>query len=1168
MNKDINLSTRLQNLWQSVTATQSVDVEDARQEYLTKVVFVLMSITILAFFIPSVIIWSLSDFDRFIITIVLMTDIPVIVGWFLTLRGYWRLTRYIPIGVCLFLGSFGFYSASFSAPFLLFFALAIVLTSMLWDIRAQWFIVGLSILTPLAIEINRTSMLPFDNLAYTLTISGAFIGIALLQSFSTNQINIALEKIQKEVIGRQLAEGALKEKEALYQAVIERSPIGISVRSPTGKLLSYNQAWQGIWAIPEKAIQDDLTRERQKLVFDEKDSYLSSLQEEIKQIYQKGGFLHAPEIKTAGSRDGSAAWVSQYFYAIKDEKGEVDHVVILTEDITARKRTDLALEKSHDEITALFEASTAISSNLSLEVVLQTVIEQIPKLLNVGGCSLSIWDPERNLVESLLDYYPGHPETQDPAGTTYDLNEFPATKQVLETRQPLTIQISDPLADKNELDLMKKEKIQTLLMLPLIARDQVVGLVELYESDEIRDFSPEEILLVQNLTNQAAIAIENARLYELAQLELIERKLAEQALLDSERSLKKAQRLAQLGSWEWNLKNNAFRFSDEGLKIHGISEGDKFNNMDAVLEGLIHPDDREMVESAASDAAGGAPPRALTYRIIRPDNSIRWISGNPPEAKEVDSGGKPTVMIGTLQDITERQLAAEAIKESEERYRLLAENASDVVWLLDLKLNLLYVSPSIERLRGFTAEETMTQKLTDVHTADSLALLLEEYSGAIAHEKSGKADPNWSRTIELEYICKDGSTVWTESIFNFVHNPDGSPYAFLGITRDIRERKQAEKKLKESEENYRNIFELAPDGIVSLDLKGMITSFNPAFIKITGYSEEAIVGKHFSKLPLVRVKDIPKYIKMFTSISKGNIPEPFEVNWLHKDGTSHYGETSIRLLKKDGKIIGILTVSRDTTDKVRANEKLKEYSESLEEMVADRTQELQTTQEKLSRNERLAILGKMAGTVSHELRNPLAAISNAIYYLKTVRPKDEKKVTEYLEIISGSVDQSSRIITDMLSLTGARQGDRANVKVSDLVEVSLERFPPPENVKVEIKLPAKLPSIFVDSHQIDLVLNNLISNAYQAMPKGGKLTIQARSNKKEKQVRVSITDTGEGILKKNMDKLFEPLFTTKRRGKGLGLVVSRDMVEANEGSIEVKSSEGKGATFTVILPTN
>jgi len=299
-------------------------------------------------------------------------------------------------------------------------------------------------------------------------------------------------------------------------------------------------------------------------------------------------------------------------------------------------------------------------------------------------------------------------------------------------------------------------------------------------------------------------------------------------------------------------------------------------------------------------------------------------------------------------------------------------------------------------------------------------------------------------------------------------------------------------------------------------------------------------------------------------------------------------------LEHEGKVYGLLTVSiprdfigdeeeqalfqevaRDIAfalhnleleeERQRAKEALKEYSERLEEMVEERTKELKDAQEALIRQEKLAILGELAGGVGHELRNPLGVMSNAVFYLKTILDKADEKTGEYLDILSSEIGNANKIVSDLLSFSRTRPAEREKITVAELVAQVLEKQPAPENVEVTTSIASDLPSVFVDPRQIDQVLTNLITNAYQAMPEGGKMTINAQAEKE--QVSLSIADTGSGISKENITKLFEPLFTTRARGIGLGLAVSRSLAEANGGSIEVESEEGRGSTFIVVLPT-
>ena len=254
----------------------------------------------------------------------------------------------------------------------------------------------------------------------------------------------------------------------------------------------------------------------------------------------------------------------------------------------------------------------------------------------------------------------------------------------------------------------------------------------------------------------------------------------------------------------------------------------------------------------------------------------------------------------------------------------------------------------------------------------------------------------------------------------------------------------------------------------------------------------------------------------------------------------------------------------DITERKRAEGALQEHSQRLEEMVDERTQELREAHEKLVRQEKLAILGQLAGGVGHELRNPLGVISNAVYFLQMTLPDADETTKEYLEMISAEVRNSTRIISDLLDFSRTRMPDREEAAVSELVAEVLKKRPPPENVEATTEIAPDLPPVFVDPRQMGQVLGNLVVNAYQAMKEGGKLTISAQAEKG--QVSLSVADTGCGIPPENMAKLFEPLFTTRAKGIGLGLMVVKNLVEANGGSIEAESEEGKGSTFTVRLP--
>ena len=246
--------------------------------------------------------------------------------------------------------------------------------------------------------------------------------------------------------------------------------------------------------------------------------------------------------------------------------------------------------------------------------------------------------------------------------------------------------------------------------------------------------------------------------------------------------------------------------------------------------------------------------------------------------------------------------------------------------------------------------------------------------------------------------------------------------------------------------------------------------------------------------------------------------------------------------------------------------RLQAYSERLEEMVQDRTAELRKAQGELLRRERLAVLGQLAGGVGHELRNPLGVINNAAYYLNSVYGQGDEKIREYLQIISSEVRNAEKIVSDLLNLSRSKPAEGQRVVLSEVVTRVLESYEVPQGVEVDVDVPEGLAEVYVDPHHVEQVLLNLVANGCQAMEEGGGV-LGVSGEEVEGGVELRVTDSGCGIKGEDIAKVFEPLYTTKARGIGLGLAVSKNLVEVNGGRIEVESEDGRGSTFRVFLPS-
>ena len=496
------------------------------------------------------------------------------------------------------------------------------------------------------------------------------------------------------------------------------------------------------------------------------------------------------------------------------------------------------------------------------------------------------------------------------------------------------------------------------------------------------------------------------------------------------------------------------------------------------------------------------------------------------------------------QEAAERKRAEEALRETEQLLSTTLKSIGDAVIATDAKGLLTLMNPVAEYLTGWDEAEAVGKPLEEVFN--------------IINEQTGERVENPVYRVLREgavvglandtvLIARDGTKRPIADNGAPIRDEQGDIIGTVMVFRDITERKRAEKALQESEERLSAFMESATDGFILYDSKLNVLEANGAAAKILNLNRENLIGKHIIALA-PNVKKEGRYDKYMEVLKTG---EPFFIG----DLVPHRKFGDIHLAVKAFKVSdGLGIIFTDIT----------EYRQ-VEEALEKSYKELQMAQDQLVHHEKLAVLGQMAGGVGHELRNPLGVMSNAVYYLNTILSGADETTREYLEIISSEVSNADKIVSDLLDFSHVKPAEREETALSELVVQVLEKQQAPENVEVTTTIPPDLPAVFVDPGKIDQVLGNLITNAYQAISDGGRLAVRAREEPDK--VSLSITDTGCGISKENMKNIFEPLFTTRARGIGLGLAVSRSLVETNGGSIKVESEEGKGSTFTLILPT-
>lgn len=553
--------------------------------------------------------------------------------------------------------------------------------------------------------------------------------------------------------------------------------------------------------------------------------------------------------------------------------------------------------------------------------------------------------------------------------------------------------------------------------------------------------------------------------------------------------------------------------------------------------------------------------------------------------------GRIIGIIGLVYDITERKKMEAALLESERRYRALFEESPVPLMLEDfsaVKAELdplakdgipslrkhLVANPGevkrlVKKVRLLDANRAMVRLFEAKDKSELVNLyqiLSEEALAGFVDRMVALAE---GRTeFETETVNKSLKGRPIPVVVRYII-PLGSEKTYsrviVSIT-DLTQIKKDQEALRASEERYREIVENARSVILKQDMEGRILSINEYGEELFGFKREELVGRRVigTITPAVEstgrdlsalLRDIYSNPGRYANVVNENMKRGGSRIWLH---------WSNRVAADfDGRPV-ILSVGTDITELRQMEENLRMYSTKLEEMVKERTRELNETNSQLLKAERLAAIGSVAAQVGHDLRSPLTAVRTNLFYVRNVLPHAERRrLAGVLDSMDESLGHANGIIADLFDYSKKTKLKLRKVDLGKVLRTSLRQVSVPQGVSVKLGSSGE-PIVMGDTTYLIRVFQNLALNAFDAMPEGGTLKISTEVG--DGTVSVSFSDTGTGISEENRKKLFTPFFTTKPKGTGLGLAICKRLVEAHRGRVSVKSKVGKGTTFTLTFP--
>jgi PAS domain S-box-containing protein len=932
---------------------------------------------------------------------------------------------------------------------------------------------------------------------------------------ATGQIELLIAE-GRDITERKKSEEALRLSEQRFRVAVDNFPGGLVIYDANRRFLFVNALCLKSSGLSESDLLGKTDEE--VFGFEIADAYLPFLQKAVETRTAQTGEC-VIEIPTGGS-----SFFLVNYVPLLDEKGEIYQILGIAQDIGDRKRAEAQLQNAYQQLTLLVDNSPLAILEWDSEFHLQRWSKQAEQIFGWKADELLhqhpsdwrfVYEPDKPMVDHILNQL-----MQGTIQRTVDKNRnYTKDGKVLYCEW-----YNSALFDESG-------HLVSILSLVLDVTERKQAEAQLQQVMSELEMRVEERTFALQQANEQLSA------------EIAERQQATAALRQSEEQFRRVFEEAPIGMALTTPEKNFFRVNQALVEMLGYSESEL---ADLTCEAITHPEDWKRILPYLEQVARGELDRyQIEERFFKKNREIVW--GNLTSMMLRSESGEILYGLGMVEDITERRQAEAALRQSEEQFRRVFDEAPIGMSLAGLDDQYIRVNRAFFEMLGYTQSELMALTFVEITHPEDLELEIPYMDQLI----KGEID---SFALEKRYLTKQQTVIWVNLTLIALRDHEGAVLYTLAMVEDITERKQAEQALQQSEARYRAIVEDQTELICRFLADGTLTFVNDAYCRYFNKQRSELIGHNF--MPVIPEEDQEAVTQKFASLSVEQPIVTYEHRIILRFGEVRWQQWTDRALFNDsGELVEFQAVGRDIT-------KLKQAEAEILKAL-ERERELSE------------LRSSFVSLVSHEFRTPLTTIQSSTELLEryTNKLSDERKYNHYRRI-QDAVKRMTQLLEDVLTIGKAEAG-KLKFEPSELDLLSLchdlvegLQISAQPHHKIDFITVGDVGEAYMDERLLGHILNNLLSNAIKYSPNGGTVRFDLIGDRTS--VMFRIQDNGIGIPPQDRESLFESFGRASNvgaiPGTGLGLAIVKKCVDLHGGTITVESEVGLGTTFIITLP--